>query len=314
MKTFDDHGARWLDAPGSPGHATMAAVSRSLAGLIELLDLEVLEVNVFRGSSPETSMQRVFGGQVAGQALMAAGLTVEDSRPVHSLHAYFLRPGDPMIPIVYQVERPRDGRSFSTRRVVAIQHGRPIFTMSASFQVREPGLDHQDPIPTAPDPQSLPTIEERLAASAVPWPQFWREFSSLDVRHVVRTPEGAPGAPETADSAAHVHSQVWLRTAAPLPDDPLLHVSVLAYASDLTLLYSSLAPHRLDATPPIQMASLDHAMWFHRPFRADGWLLYDQHSPSASGARGFATGRLFSQAGSLVASVVQEGLIRPISR
>ncbi len=294
----------------------MAAVSRSLAGLIELLDLEALEVNLFRGSSPETSMQRVFGGQVAGQALMAAGLTVQESRPVHSLHAYFLRPGDPRTPIVYQVERPRDGRSFSTRRVVAIQHGRPIFTMSASFQAHEPGLDHQDPIPVAPDPQSLPTIEQRLAASAVPWPQFWREFSSLDVRHVARAPEGTPAAPgDTVDADARDHTQVWLRTVAPLPDNPLLHVCVLAYASDLTLLYSSLAPHHHDdVTPPIQMASLDHAMWFHRPFRADGWLLYDQHSPSASGARGLATGRLFTQAGALVASVVQEGLIRPMSR
>ena len=293
----------------------MARVSRSLAGLIELLELEPLEVNLFRGSSPETSMQRVFGGQVAGQALMAAGLTVDQSRPVHSLHAYFLRPGDPTTPIVYQVERPRDGRSFSTRRVVAIQHGRPIFTMSASFQVRETGLDHQDPIPAAPDPESLPTIEARLANSEVPWPQFWREFSSLDVRHVARAPESSPGPPgDAVDSAAQDHTQVWLRTAAPLPDNPLLHVCVLVYASDLTLLHSSLAPHNLDGTPSIQMASLDHAMWFHRPFRADGWLLYDQHSPSASGARGFATGRLFSEVGDLVASAVQEGLIRPMSR
>ena len=294
----------------------MAPVSRSVAGLIELLDLEPLEVNLFRGSSPETTMQRVFGGQVAGQALMAACRTVEQSRPVHSLHAFFLRPGDPTTPIIYQVERARDGRSFSTRRVVAIQHGQPIFTMSASFQVAEPGLDHQDPIPAAPDPDSLPTIEERLRAGEVPWPQFWREFSSLDVRHVARTPEGTPGTPgNTIDSAAHDHTQVWLRTAAPLPDDPLLHVCVLAYASDLTLLYSSLAPHHHDeGTPPIQMASLDHAMWFHRSFRADGWLLYDQHSPSASGARGLATGRLFTRAGALTASVVQEGLIRPLSR
>jgi acyl-CoA thioesterase-2 len=277
----------------------MAPVSRSLAGLVELLDLEPLEVNLFRGSSPETSMQRVFGGQVAGQALMAAQRTVEDSRPAHSLHAFFLRPGDPTTPIIYQVERARDGRSFSTRRVVGIQHGRPIFTMSASFQAVEPGLDHQDPMPEAPDPESLPTIEDRLRASDVPWPQFWREFSSLDVRHVTR---------------ANSHTQVWLRTAAPLPDDPLLHVCVLAYASDLTLLHSSLAPHGYSGTPPIQMASLDHAMWFHRPFRADSWLLYDQHSPSASGARGLATGRLFSQGGALIASVVQEGLIRPMSQ
>ena len=291
----------------------MAPVSRSLAGLIELLDLEALEVNLFRGSSPETSMQRVFGGQVAGQALMAAGRTVEETRPVHSLHAFFLRPGDPTTPIVYQVERARDGRSFSTRRVVAIQHGRAIFTMSASFQVAESGLDHQDPMPAAPDPESLPTIEERLQASDVPWPQFWREFSSLDVRHVLRTPADTLNDPAAESEAPH-RTQVWLRTVASLPDDPLLHVCVLAYASDLTLLYSSLAPHHLTGTPSVQMASLDHAMWFHRPFRADGWLLYDQHSPSASGARGLATGRLFTQAGALTASVVQEGLIRPISR
>jgi acyl-CoA thioesterase II len=280
-------------------------VSRSIATLLELLDLEVIDTTLYRGRTPETSLQRVFGGQVAGQALVAAGRTVEADRQVHSLHAYFLRPGDPTVPIVYEVDLTRDGRSFTTRRVVAIQHGRPIFNLSASFQLRESGLEHQDPMPATVPPEELPTLAQYLAetgdeAAAV----LMEEWGSIDVRHVVAPPEARDG---------RAHAQAWLRAAAGIPDDPLLHVCVLAYASDLTLLSSTLVPHRREIRGAVQMASLDHAMWFHRPFRADEWLLYDQVSPSASGGRGLATGRIFTRDGVLVASVVQEGLIRPVA-
>lgn len=267
----------------------------SIGALLDLLDPEVIDVDLYRGRSPATAHQRVFGGQVAAQALIAAGRTVDPDRPVHSLHAYFLRPGDPSTPIVYRVDRSRDGKSFTTRRVVATQRGEQIFVMSASFQVQEVGLDHQDPMPDVADPESLPTIHERLAAAGERWQERWSEFESIDLRHV-----------EEQDP---FRSRVWLRAVAPLPDDPLLHVCVLAYASDLTLLLSALKPH--DVRPEqLQLASLDHALWFHRPFRADEWLLYDQATPSASGARGFATGRIFSADGRLVASAVQEGLVR----
>ncbi len=267
----------------------------SIHALLDLLDPEVIDVDLYRGRSPATAHQRVFGGQVAAQALIAAGRTVGPDRPVHSLHAYFLRPGDPSTPIVYRVDRSRDGRSFTTRRVVATQRGEQIFVMSASFQVIEAGLDHQDRMPDVPDPESLPTVRERIRAAGERWRDRWSEFESIDLRHV--------------DNDDPFRSMVWLRAVAPLPDDPLLHVCVLAYASDLTLLLSALGPH--DVNPEqLQLASLDHALWFHRPFRADEWLLYDQVTPSASGARGFATGRIFSRDGRMVAFAVQEGLIR----
>ena len=264
-------------------------MAASLEALLKLLDLEPLEVDLFRGASPETNLQRVFGGQVAGQALVAAGRTVEADRRVHSLHAYFLRPGDPTRPIIYEVDRSRDGRSFTTRRVVALQHGRQIFTMSASFQAPEDGIEHQLPMPSSTDPESLPVIEGPEA----------RAWSSIDLRFV----------PHTDDSP--LGQQVWLRAAEALPDDPLTHVCVLAYASDLTLLSSTIRPHDISRWDRnLKMASLDHAMWFHRPFRADSWLLYDQLSPAATGGRGLASGRIFSADGALVASVVQEGLVR----
>jgi acyl-CoA thioesterase-2 len=287
-------------------------VPESLAELVSLLDLEQIEVNLFRGRQPDTALQRVFGGQVAAQALVAAGRTVEDELFVHSLHAYFILPGDTAVPIVYDVERVRDGRSFSTRRIVARQHGRSIFYMSASFHRREAGFGHQDPMPPTPGPQDCPRLgdlyEQVTGRSAAEWE---REWAALDVRYAGNSRPGGE-----IDPAAHpAAARLWLRTAGELSDDPELHTCVLAYASDLTLLGAALVPHDVVlGTPAVQTASLDHAMWFHRAFRADEWLLYDQVSPSAGGGRGLATGRVFTAAGDLAASVAQEGLIRPTAR
>jgi acyl-CoA thioesterase-2 len=270
----------------------------SLEDLVELLDLEMIDVDLFRGRQPDTSAQRVFGGQVLGQALAAASRTVDPERQVHSLHGYFLRPGDTAVPIVYRPEPTRDGRTFSSRRVVASQNGKPIFYMSASYQRPERGLDHADPMPhelVPPDKaQTLASVFE--AASGRKAEDWNKEWAALDVR-----------------LAGLTGRRYWIRAAGKLPDDPALHACVLAYASDLTLLGASLLPHGLIiGDRRIQPASLDHALWFHREFRADEWLLYDQTSPSGSGARGFATGRLFTEDGRLIASVAQEGLIRPI--
>ena len=270
----------------------------SVEDLVELLDLEMIDSDVYRGRQPETSLQRVFGGQVLGQALAAATRTVDPDRLVHSLHGYFLRPGDTGVPIVYRPEPTRDGGSFSSRRVVASQHGKPIFYMSASFQRPESGLDHADPMPAdVPAPDESPTLGSVLEARTNRTADAWnKEWAALDVRLA-----GATG------------TRFWIRAAGKLPDQPALHACVLAYASDLTLLGASLVRHGLViGDRRIQPASLDHAMWFHRPFRADEWLLYDQASPSASGGRGFTTGRLFTVDGVLVASAVQEGLIRPV--
>lgn len=266
--------------------------------LQHLLDVERLEVDLFRGASPPTRLQHIFGGQVASQALVAGARTVDPAYSVHSLHGYFLRAGKPEVPVVYRVERVRDGRSFVTRRVSGIQHGQAIFTLSASFQVFEEGLEHQDPMPEVPGPETLvdvhPGREEMAELHRLEWPGW-------DLRDVL-PPEGdGPGRP--------VRQQLWMRYSEPLPDDPVLHVCALAYASDLRLLGASLVPHPGAA---VQTASLDHAMWFQRPFRADDWLLYDQTSPSAIGARGLTQGRIFDRSGSLVASVVQEVLIRPL--
>lgn len=280
----------------------------SLEDLVALLDLETIEVGLYRGRQPDTSLQRVFGGQVAGQALAAAVRTVPERRLPHSLHAYFLRPGDPAVPIVYDVEQTRDGRSFSTRRTVARQHGRTIFYMSVSFQVPEEGLDHQDAAPQAPEPESCPSLAELFARLTGRSREGWeREWAALEVRYAG---DSRPGG-EFRDPGHPAQSRLWLRTAGRLPDDPLLHRCVLAYASDLTLLGASLVPHgTFVGAPGLVTASIDHAMWFHRPFRADGWLLYDQVSPSASGGRGLSLGRLFDRSGRLIASVAQEGLVR----
>ena len=274
-----------------------------------LLDLEPIEVNIFRGVSPEERVQRVFGGQVAGQALVAATRTVErDDVGVHSLHAYFLRPGDPSVPILYEVDRIRDGRSFITRRVVGIQHGKPIFNLSASFHKHEPGLEHQLPMPAVPPAESLPTFKERWADQAQQLGEWYERPRPIDTRHVdVQPADRRRPMPPT--------QHVWLRADGRLPDDPILHACVLTYASDMTLLDTTLLPlGGAYEEDHLMMASLDHAMWFHRPFRADEWLLYAQDTPSASGARGLARGLIFSADGSLVVSVVQEGLIRSTRR
>jgi acyl-CoA thioesterase-2 len=283
-------------------------MSDSLDKLLDLLDLEQIEVNIFRGRSPDERVQRVYGGQVAGQALVAAGRTVPDDRPVHSLHAYFIRPGDPTVPLIYSVDRVRDGRSFTTRRVTAIQHGKPIFTLSASFQRAEPGLEHALPMPAAPPPESLRPNSERYAeAIGVMLPAHVRE-SPIDVRSVGPMSVEVAVNPSLRPSAANL---VWLRVNGELPDDPLLHVCLMTYASDLTLLDTVLLDLGVSWHNGTAMgASLDHAMWFHRPFRADQWLLYAQESTSASGARGLARGEVFTADGDLVVSVVQEGLIR----
>lgn len=273
-----------------------------LDDLVTLLDLEQLEVNLFRGVSPPQSPTRVFGGQVAGQALVAAGRTVPEDREVHSLHAYFIRPGDPTVPIVYEAERVRDGRSFTTRRVLAIQHGEAIFSLSASFQLPQDGLEHTAPAPVdVPDPLTLPDLGERvLAGGGVSW--MGQIPRPLDIRFV-----DEPVWSDARTDASEQPVRVWMRADGTLGDDKLLHVCLLTYASDLHLLGSVLARHDKQE---VQMASLDHAMWFHRPFRADEWLLYTCYSPTASGSRGLATGRFTTADGALVATTVQEGLVR----
>jgi acyl-CoA thioesterase II len=277
--------------------------SEAVQGLLGLLDLEPIEVNIFRGPQSPHAATRVFGGQVLGQALMAAGRTV-DSRAVHSLHAYFLRMGDPNIPILYEVDRIRDGRSFVTRRVVAIQHGEAIFNMSCSFHREEPGYEHQFPMPKVPPPEEVAPASDLAAAAPVPVPDWTIRNTPIEHRFIGPFPWGEP-----AEGA--LIQRVWIRTVAPLPDDPLLHACVAAYASDFSLLLVALSPHRGDLPRMATRASLDHCMWFHRPFRMDDWLLYDRDSPAAAGARGLARGSCYDRAGTLVVSMAQEGLMRP---
>jgi acyl-CoA thioesterase-2 len=287
-------------------------MQKALDDLVSLLDLEDLEVNIFRGRSPQDGPQRVFGGQVLGQALVAAGRTAEpEEMPAHSFHAYFLRPGDPSTPILYQVDRTKDGRSFQTRRVVAIQRGRPIFHLEASFHRPEQGLEHQDGMPDVPDPEDLLSFRERLQpvydATEDENERAWMARDRpIDSRYVTDVtfldPEKLPP-----------RMEVWIRADGRLPESLLLQQCVVAYASDMTLLDTAILPHGIswfDRTYTV--ASLDHAMWFHRPFRADEWLLYVQESPAATAGRAFSTGKLFSREGHLVASVVQEGLIRKL--
>lgn len=279
----------------------MSIPSADLAGL---LDLERLDLDLYRGRQPDTDLQRTFGGQVAAQALMAGLRTVEDDLAVHSLHSYFLLPGDPATPIIYDVQRLRDGRSFSTRRIVARQHGRGIFFMAASFQVPEEGLEHQDRMPDVPPPEESPRLLD-LARNPAAAAVLAREWASLDIRYA-----GDPAHPEHNASGSPV-SRHWIRIAADLPRDPELHVSAFTYASDLTLLAATLVGHGVGiSSPKMQNASLDHAIWFHRPFLADQWWLYDQWSPAAVGGRGLAWARVFTRDGTLVANTAQEGLIR----
>jgi acyl-CoA thioesterase-2 len=282
-------------------------MSSAVEDLLAVLDLEQLEVNLFRGRSPQVGWQRVFGGQVIGQALVAAHRTVDGRQP-HSMHAYFLLAGDPKVPIVYEVDRIRDGKSFATRRVVAIQHGQAIFSMSVSFHVDEAGLDHQLKMPDVPKPDALPgeaEIKQRiLPLMPEPVRRYYERERPIELRPV----EFGRYLGETSKDGAF---NVWIRTTGRLPDDPAVHRCVLAYASDMTLLDTALIPHgRTVFDKTIMAASLDHALWFHRPFRADEWLLYTQDSPSLHGARGFARGLIFAADGTLVASVAQEGLLR----
>jgi acyl-CoA thioesterase-2 len=278
--------------------------------LLEVLDLQPTGVDdrgqdLFVGASQRQPHGRVFGGQVLGQTIVAAGRTVDPARPVHSMHGYFLRAGDSSEPITFAVERLRDGRSFSARRVHAIQYGQPILSMIASFQTEATGVDHQDQMPEVPDPENLPTTAELLGSIDHPVAQFWARERPVDLRHVQRPVYWE------ADEERVARQAVWMRVPGTLPDEPLLHRAVLGYASDYTLLESVLRRHGLTwATPGLKAASLDHAMWWHRPVRADEWLLYVQASPSASGARGLGIGRIFSRDGRLVASVGQEGMLR----
>lgn len=284
----------------------MSQISDSL---MSILDLEPLERNLFRGRSPKVGWPRVFGGQVIAQSLYAACQTVEGRQP-HSLHAYFLLGGDPEIPIIYEVDRLRDGRSFTTRRVLAIQKGEAIFAMSASFQVDEPGYDHQMPMPDVPMPEDLPDREAMNRSILPNMPKAVRAYYQRERPIEIRPVEFERYAGGEGSREPKFH--VWLKAIQPLPDDPAIHQAVLAYASDLMLLDSSLIAHGTTVfDEKIQGASLDHALWFHRPFRADEWLLYAQDSPSTSGARGFSRGLVFDRQGRLVASVAQEGLIRP---
>lgn len=283
-------------------------MNQALEGLLDLLDLEQIEEDIFRGVSRPSIVPRVFGGQVAAQALVAAGRTVPADRPAHSLHAYFLRSGDPGAPIVYTVDRIRDGRSFTTRRVVAVQHGHPIFHLSASFQTYEEGLEHQTGMPEAPDPETLPTAAEMLPRHlpAHVAERLVEARAAVDLRYVDVPPWGTVGQPREP------RSQVWFRANGKLADDSLLHVCLATYVSDMTLLDSVLLAHGRGgwAVGDVVGASLDHAMWFHRPFRADEWLLYDQESPSSSGGRGLGQARIWTQDGRLAVTVIQEGVVR----
>ena len=284
-------------------------MTSAMQGLISILDLETLERNLFRGRSPQTGWQRVFGGHVIAQALVAAHRTLDADRHVHSLHCYFMRPGDPAVPIIYEVDRIRDGNSFTTRRVVAIQHGHAIFSLSASFQIDEPGLEHQIEMPEdLPRPETLTSAKELIESFIDSVPEsvraYWErerpiEFKPVSLAHYTSREKLPP------------KQHIWIRTTGPVPDNRPLQAAVLAYLSDMTLLDTSLFAHgRAVFDEDLQVASLDHAMWFHRPNALDDWLLYTQDSPNTSGGRGFTRGSIYASDGTLVASMAQEGLIR----
>ncbi len=278
--------------------------------VLDILDLEPLEVNLFRGRSPQSRWQRVFGGQVIGQALVAACRTVADvtARPPHSLHAYFLLGGDPKVPIIYEVDRIRDGKSFTTRNVKAIQHGHAIFSMSVSFHLSEPGLSHQVKMPVVPKPDELPGEDELKKHIYPRLPEPARRYYERERPIEFRPVEFSRYLGEKSENGRF---DIWIRATGRLPDEPAIHQCVLAYASDMMLLDAALIPHgRSVFSEDIMAASLDHALWFHRPFRADEWLLYAQDSPSLADSRGFSRGLIFALDGTLVASVAQEGLLR----
>lgn len=280
----------------------------AVAELLDILDLEPLEHNLFRGRSPKTGWQRVFGGQVIGQALVASQRTVPEDRFVHSLHGYFMRPGDPKVPIIYEVDRIRDGRSFTTRRVVGIQHGKAIFSMSSSYQIMEPGLDYHMPMSEQADPETLMSRKELNEKFSEYAPKsvraYWKKERPIEMRatsyeHFISDKKLAP------------EQHVWMKATSHIPENQALQAAVLAYASDMTLLDTSLYPHgRKVFEPEIQTASLDHAMWFHRSININDWILFSQDTPNSAGARGFNRGSLYSRDGLLLASCAQEGLIR----
>ena len=283
-------------------------MSQVLEDLVNLLTLEPIEENLFRGSSQDLGFRQLFGGQVLGQSLSAMSQTVEDARHVHSMHGYFLRPGDASLPVVYQVDRVRDGGSFSTRRVTAIQKGQPIFTSSASFQYDESGFEHQIPMPDVVGPENLPSELDMIRQRAHLIPESMREkllcAKPIEFRPVVGED---PFNPKVTDPIKYV----WFRADGALADSPALHKYLLAYASDFGLLTTSLLPHGKGVwQKDMQVASLDHALWFHQDLRADDWLLYAMDSPWAGNSRGFSRGSVYNRAGQLVASVTQEGLIR----
>lgn len=283
-------------------------MSQVLNELVALLTLETIEENLFRGVSQDLGFRQLYGGQVLGQCVSAASQTVDTARHVHSMHGYFLRPGDATLPVVYQVERVRDGGSFSTRRVTAIQKGKPIFTCSASFQFDEEGFHHQNLMPEVPGPEELKSETELARMVEAMIPERMRERATSDkpieIRPVTRI---NPFAPKPCEPIKHV----WFRAAAPLPDEPQLHKLLLAYASDFNLLTTSMQPHGVSVFQKfMQVASLDHSLWFHGNLRMDDWLLYSMDSPWAGNARGFSRGSIFNRQGQLVASVAQEGLTR----
>ncbi|MGI9400926.1 MAG: acyl-CoA thioesterase II [Rhizobiaceae bacterium] len=283
-------------------------MTKAVETLLAILDLEKLEKNLFSGTSPQVGWQRVFGGQVIGQALVAAQRTVDTDRRVHSLHGYFMRPGDPLVPIVYEVKRIHDGGSFATRLIIAIQHGRAIFTMTASFQIREEGLEHFIEMPDIIPPEELPSEKELVEKYVKNAPEnvrrYWQRERPIELRPTDLTHY-------FSDKKLEPEQNIWFRSTSPLPADPAIQESALAYASDMTLLDTSLFVHgRAVFDPALQVASLDHAMWFHRPFNIGDWHLYTQDSPNSSGARGFTRGAIYTRNGELIASTAQEGLIR----
>ena len=278
-------------------------MSEALQFLVKLLDLEQIELNTFRGKHPAEERQHTFGGQVAAQALVAAGRTV-DTGSVHSLHSYFLRPGDPSIPILFEVDRIRDGKSFTTRRVVAIQHGRAIYNMQASFHTEEVSIEHQFEMPDVPGPETIAPLAERVKTEFGDIDEWFKRQHPIDQRFIGELPW-------SPNRNREPRQRIWIKADGTLPDDPLLHAAVVTYASDMSLFDAILAPHSIRWDDRSFMgASLDHCMWFHRPPHADEWLLYDTDSPIAHGGRGLARGLLYNEVGQLMVSMVQEGLTR----